>query len=224
MKSMKTVPFDQRFGFQEGFREPSARRAQRVSSAISDRIPGAPEPLYRPRQLFLGDPGEEIARPAQPAHFERFAQRGWRPFEGFSGALHSSFASEPLLVSAKLWQRLIELQDLRAGWDGESAKPPRPEVLARIFGLLGVMKGSAPGFREPFLAPTIHGFAQLEWHRERRTLEFEATANGWAMVGTETTARGEKVYHDAEAGGSEIGKLIAAYRWFAGEELLWPVL
>ena len=67
-------------------------------------------------------------------------------------------------------------------------------------------------------------FIQLEWHGGHRTLEFEATANGWSIVGSETKSRGERVYHEADTAGFDVDKLLAAYRWFAGLELLWLII
>ncbi|MCI0535682.1 MAG: hypothetical protein L0Z50_10690 [Verrucomicrobiales bacterium] len=96
--------------------------------------------------------------------------------------------------------------------------------MANSVGLLVLMIAVLPKFREPFLAPTLAGFAQMEWHNGRRTLEFEVTSNGWSIVGAETTSTGEKVYYDADAARIEVEKLIAAYRWFEGAELLWPII
>ena len=86
------------------------------------------------------------------------------------------------------------------------------------------LRTTLPEFQEPFLVPTIGGFAQLEWHSGRRSLEFEGTESGWSIVGSEATTRGGRAYHEAEAARFEVEKLIACYRWFQGAELLWPIM
>lgn len=208
----KANPFDV-----QTFRERSPRTTSLGRNPERSRL------WKHPAQPFPGGPS---VAPFPQLHFwpQEIADVPMHPFLGFSEALRSLYLSERFDLSAKLCQRLVELLALQPGWDGESALPPRPEVLAKIVGLLVFMNTALPQFREPFLAPTINGFAQLEWHNGRRTLEFEATPNGWSIVGTETTSRGEKVYHDAEAARVEIGNMVAAYRWFEGAELLWPII
>jgi hypothetical protein len=118
----------------------------------------------------------------------------------------------------------MELSALEPGWDGDNAVPVRPEILANTIGLVLLLQAALPEFEEPFVAPTINGFTQLEWHAKRRILEFEATASGWSIVGSETTPRGERVYHEADTTRLDVDKLVAAFRWFAGLELLWPII
>lgn len=118
----------------------------------------------------------------------------------------------------------MELSALKSGWDGESALAPKPEAMAHTVGLILFLQTALPEFEEPFVVPTISGFTQLEWHRGHRALEFEATANGWSIVGSETNSRGERMYHEADTARFEVDKLLDAYRWFAGLELLWPII
>jgi hypothetical protein len=152
------------------------------------------------------------------------SERPLQPFLGLAEGLHRLYVSEQFALSPSLLQRLAELLTLKPGWDGERAIPPKPEVLAHIVGLLTLMKAAVPAFQEPFLAPTIDGFAQLEWTDGRRLLEFEATATGWSILGSETTVRGEQAYHEADTARFEVESLLTAYRWFQGTELLWPIL
>jgi hypothetical protein len=118
----------------------------------------------------------------------------------------------------------VEVAALEDGWDGENAVRPRPEALASALGAILALDAALPEFEEPFVAPTIDGLIQLEWHTDRRALEFEATDEGWSVVGTETAPRGERVYHQTDASRLDIDKLLAAFRWFAGPELPWPLL
>jgi len=160
-----------------------------------------------------------------PVRDSRFQPaRGLHKFEGFADELRSLYVSERLGLSNKMCQRLVELLGLQRGWDGENAKPLRPEEMAHTVGLLIILNSTFRRFCEPFLAPTIGGFAQLEWHNERRTLEFEGTPTGWSIVGSEMTSRGEKAYHEADVSRSKIDELVAAYRWFEGTELIWPII
>ena len=99
---------------------------------------------------------------------------------------------ETFWTSEKFCRRLVELLTLHWGWDGENASPPKPEVLARMVGIILLLKRDAAVFVEPFLTPTIGGYAQLEWHDDSRTLDIEATAEGWAIVGSEIRAGGSE--------------------------------
>jgi len=118
----------------------------------------------------------------------------------------------------------MELSALKSGWDGANAIAPKPEAMAHTVGLILFLQTALPEFEEPFVVPTISGFTQVEWHSGARVLEFEATTGGWSVVGSETKSHGERVYHEADATRSDVHKLLAAYRWFAGQELLWPII
>jgi len=217
---MKTAPFDiDRAGFEENLFELLAVREQSPQRTLSRRIPETD----RAARPLLGGPSDEPSLQCQ-VRLQKMMAGSWHADLGFSDALRSLLISKRVGLSAKLCQRLAELLALQPGWDGESAKPPRPEVLAHVVGLLAFMNMTFLSFREPFLTPTIDGFAQLEWHNGQRTLEFEAIPNGWSIVGTQTMARSGKAYHEAEAARFEIERLMAAYRWFEGAELLWPIL
>jgi hypothetical protein len=99
-----------------------------------------------------------------------------------------------------------------------------PDVLANALGTIPILRAAVPGFEEPFLAPTIDGYVQLEWHGSPRTLELEATPDGWSMVGSEVTLRGEHTYYEAESTSFDVDRLVAAYRWYARLELIWPII
>jgi hypothetical protein len=137
--------------------------------------------------------------------------------------LRSLYLNSGFNLSPSLHRRVAEILELKAGWNGENAKPVDPDVLSNSIGLLVFMKASMPAFREPFITPTIDGLVQFEWHNENRSLEFEATSHGWSIVGAETKPKNKKTYYTADANPSEIGKLTAALHWFENSEPLWPI-
>ncbi len=138
-------------------------------------------------------------------------------------ALRVLYSSARFDFSAKLCQRLGELLNLQPGWDGEDSVAPRPEVLANVVSVLVFLKATLPNFREPFLTPTIGGFAQLEWRKEQRSLDIELTADGWSIVGSESTTSRGRLYHEAQCARTDIDILTLAYKWLEGAELLWPM-
>ena len=147
-----------------------------------------------------------------------------RSGHGLVAELRFLYNSERFGLSEKFRQRLVELLTLQAGWDGENAEPPKPEVLARVVGITLLLKRETAVFVEPFLTPTVGGYAQLEWHDYSRTLDIEATAQGWAIVGSEAQVGGPRLYYEADATAREAYKLIDAYCWFAERRLTWPMI
>ena len=178
--------------------------------------------LQRPRSQFATSSFDPFSR----SHWQRFKpdESPLPPALIFANALRFLGVSEPLRISRILSQRLTELSTLKSGWDGKSAVAPKPEAIAHTIGLILFLQAALPDFEEPFVVPTISGFTQLEWHQGHRALEFEATANSWSIVGSETKSRGERVYHEADVARFDLDRLLAAYRWFAGQELLWPII
>ena len=128
----------------------------------------------------------------------------------------------PVSLSSSLRQRIRELHDLKVNWDGEGAKPVKPIVLANLIEVLkGFLQYPRP-FREPFLVPTFEGFVQIEWHDARRSLEIEAVDQGWSLHGTLNGREGNHPFFTGECEWSDIDSLLTFYKWFLGEELLWP--
>jgi len=127
-------------------------------------------------------------------------------------------------LSERFSHRLVELMTLQIGWDGEKAKSPKPEVLARMVGFLMFLKRETAVFLEPFLTPTVEGYAQLEWHDAQRDLDIEATAQGWSITGSEVRAGQSRVYFEADACSREAYKIVEAYSWFAERKLTWPMI
>jgi len=219
---MNTAPFVvEQPGFKENPFDVVPFREGNPRAASFERTPERPRLSERAAQPFAG--GQSV-EPFLQFHFRPQEAPGvlLHPFLGFYEALRSLYLSERVDLSANLCRRLVELLALQPGWNGGTAAPPRPEVLANSVGLLVFMNSALPKFREPSLAPTLDGFAQMEWHNSRRTLEFEATPNGWSIIGTEIVSGGEKVCHKAEVARVEIEKLVFTYRWFEGTELFWP--
>jgi len=127
-------------------------------------------------------------------------------------------------LSPSLRQRIAELSALEPNWDGERAKAIKSHVLADVTEVLTRFSHRSDAFREPFLVPTFDGFAQMEWHDKKRSLEIEAVAQGWSLVGTAIGSDGERNYYTAECERSDFQTLETAYDWFVGVELIWPSL
>jgi hypothetical protein len=128
-----------------------------------------------------------------------------------------------ILVSPEVAARIQELLTLQEGWDGEDAKPVRRESLARVLLLLRTLKQQRSRFRVPFIAPTFDGYLLLDWTAPRRTLEVQAKARGWSVVGTVTHHDGKKDYFSASADQDE-ADLMKYFEWFRDELLIWPTV
>ena len=200
---------------------------QRPSEPIDVPFGSRIDPFRPSMASPISNPRFPWASPVAPIQDDqrsaRQGQTSISPSISFSETLRSLYLRENFNLSPKLHQRVAELLALESGWDGENAMPLRPEALANAIALLIFMKASLPSFKEPFIAPTIDGYLQFEWHSGTKTLEFEATPNGWSIVGTHKTTNGEKIYHLADATRSHIEKLTAAFGWFNGSELLWSI-
>lgn len=121
-----------------------------------------------------------------------------------------------------LRQRIEHLSHLPNNWDGEGARSVKASVLADVVEALKCLSQQADGFKSPFVAPTFEGFVQLEWHDKERSLEMEAVPNGWSVVGTMVGGRGNRLYFTAECESSDFPRLEGFYKWFLGDELIWP--
>lgn len=126
-------------------------------------------------------------------------------------------------LAPSLRRRLLELRRLGRGWDGEEADPVRPEGVQAAEELLWAFSMARGTFREPSIIPKYDGFLQLEWHDGTRSLEFEFTADGWLVMGTDESA-GARQYYEAHPRLGVPEGLILFYRWFVREEWLWPSL
>lgn len=118
-------------------------------------------------------------------------------------------------------RRLNELRSLKDNWDGEGASPAKPEAYARVTGVLIWLSHVVSDFRFPFIAPTVNGYAQLEWHGKKRELEVEATDEGWSLLGTDFQAQGPE-YHEKQLEFTEQSKILAAYHWLTKDDTPWP--
>jgi hypothetical protein len=125
--------------------------------------------------------------------------------------------------SAQLRRKINELVALGTNWDGENAKPVKLDVLADTIETLKRLRQRTDKFREPFLAPTFDGFVQMEWHENNRSLDIEAVEKGWSVVGTEIGPDGQPNYHSAEFERNNFALLLNCYKWFCGDELIWPL-
>jgi hypothetical protein len=134
-------------------------------------------------------------------------------------AVNAAYSLSPLLR-----QRISELANLSAGWDGEGAKPVKPHVLADAVETLRRLSLLTGVFHEPFVAPTFDGLVQLEWHGDRRSLDLEAVGKGWSAVGTLIGSDGKRHYFTAEFERNDFSQVAKFYHWFWGDELIWPSL
>ena len=126
-------------------------------------------------------------------------------------------------LSAQLRQKISELAALESNWDGELAKPVKPQALADVVETLKQLSQQTDEFREPFLAPTFDGFVQMEWRENKRSLDIEVVDKGWSAVGTEIGPDGQRRYFSAEFERSDFARLANVYKWLAGNELIWPL-
>ncbi|MGA2865585.1 MAG: hypothetical protein ABSF95_14015 [Verrucomicrobiota bacterium] len=142
---------------------------------------------------------------------------------GFAEALKRIIPDRSSHLTPQLRQRIKELSDLKENWDGEGAAAVKAHILADVIEVLKRLAHRAPGFREPFLAPTFGGFVQIEWHDPRRSLEIEAVGEGWAVVGAMNSAQGQRLYFASECSRGDFKQLERFYDWFLGrDELIWP--
>jgi hypothetical protein len=141
---------------------------------------------------------------------------------GLSEALKAELFLDSVLIAAELAAKLRELLNLEQGWDGEDAQPVRVDALARAVLMLKNLKEELhSALVSPFVAPLFNGFVLLDWTSPRRTLEVEAEAKGWSVVGTLTSASGAKEYFSGRFEQDGAG-VLKYYKWFQGGELLWP--
>ena len=125
-------------------------------------------------------------------------------------------------LSVSLRQRIEEISRLPRNWDGEGAGTIKSYVLADVVETLIQFEQRIGCFKEPFIAPTRDGFVQMEWHGNRRSLEIEAVAEGWVLVGTLIDVNNKRQYLAGECERSDFAKLEAFYHWYVGEEWIWP--
>jgi len=143
----------------------------------------------------------------------------------FSDSVKEMVFDASASLSPQLRKRITELVNLKLNWDGEGAKPVKPHVLADVVDTLKRLSLEVNGFHEPFLVPTFDGFAQMEWHGGKRSLDIEATKEGWSAVGTEAGLGGKRHYSTAEFARNDFAQLVQYYQWLLGDDLLiWPLL
>jgi len=165
-----------------------------------------------------------------PAYQPPELEFGWVPIQHFGLTTRgiADQATETVFVisdqlSPKLRQRIIELAGLRPNWDGEGAKPVKLSALVNAVGLLSYLSQRSDDFRAPFLVPTFDGFVQIEWHCEKRSLDFEHVMSGWCVVGTMVGSDGTRHYYTQDCRSGDYARLKGYYEWFLGTELLWPL-
>lgn len=171
--------------------------------------------LKTARSVMIGSPSNSTRRA------ERFFPFSIAPL-GLAESVNRIVVGQSIDLPPLLRQRVGELSDLAPNWDGENAKPIRGPVLGDIVEMLRRLSFKVKNFHSPFLAPTFDGYVQMEWHDTKRSLEIEAIAEGWSVVGIVKCANGKREYQTSGFARSDFNRLEKAYDWFAGDELLWP--
>ncbi len=141
----------------------------------------------------------------------------------FSNSTRRLAVTASASLSHNLEKRIKSLADLRFNWDGEGAEPVKPHILADAVETLKRLGQQNPAFREPFIVPTYSGFLQMEWHHQNRSLELEATEEGWSAVGSLVGVTGEPQYFTVEFDRNNIAQIEKLYQWLSGYHL-WPLL
>lgn len=79
-------------------------------------------------------------------------------------------------------ERLLMLHDLDKNWDAEGALEVSRTSIEHALEALVFLGGDIP---PPFIAPTVEGGVQLEWHGRDLWLEIEFTPTGSALLAVE---------------------------------------
>ncbi len=124
-------------------------------------------------------------------------------------------------LSPELGEKVREILSLEPGWDGETAQSVRLDVVANALSLLARLRRDRPELVMPFVAPTFDGGLSLDWTSPRRTLEVEAEARGWSVVGTTIDRDGTRGYFEAVED-AQATRMTDFCDWFRGDLPLWP--
>ena len=174
------------------------------------------------RRAFA-DPVVESVPHAQPSFVLRFEFR--MPKEpSLTESMAEHVRSAVLPFSSQIKRKVDDLFALKKGWDGATAEPIKLSALADAVDLIGRLRQGFPSMAEPFISPTYDGNVQLDWHNEKRALEFQTTESGWLVAGSMTDDNGRH-YYEAECRRADFERIENFYRWFAADsELIWPLL
>ena len=108
--------------------------------------------------------------------------------KSWQNALRASQNTSPVVVyepvtedwRPRVEQRLAKLSAYAEGWDGYSAMPPQPSIIAYARSTLNsVMMPSTPA---PSIVPLSGGGLQLEWHTNGYDIELAIYAAGEAEL------------------------------------------
>ena len=141
---------------------------------------------------------------------------------GFAEYVNHLVVDRSATLPLELRRTIEQLSNLTGDWDGRGAKPVKGHVLADTVEALKYLSQHAGVFQIPFLAPTFDGFVQMEWNGKQRSLEIEAVPNGWCVVGTMMSGTANRLYFTADCESLEFLRLGSFYKWFLGDELIWP--
>jgi hypothetical protein len=166
------------------------------------------------------------APPQGPWHTAYFSQTpSLRSNAPLTTSILDAFSTQSKSLSLRFGQKLSQIANMRDNWDDEGAKAANVDLVANTYGVILLLKTMfGTDFKEPFLAPTFHGSVLAEWQGPKRSLEFEATKEGWSVVGSSVLSDGQTLYHETDLPRSNLSTLIDCYKWFIGTEMLWPTL
>jgi hypothetical protein len=134
----------------------------------------------------------------------------------FSGIAKGLSRVEPFLILSPIEaERLLLVQGLERGWDGDAAEPVEAGSIEAALELLRALKTEHAAAQDARVLPIADGRIQLEWHDADRSLEFEFTRPGWVAIGLDRADQntGTK-YYTMEINQLEASKVSAAYDWF----------
>jgi hypothetical protein len=166
----------------------------------------------------------EVNLPAVAEPLNRLHRRAFMSGITIAESVQKTTVETAASLSAQLRQKINELAALESNWDGETAKPVKPHVLADVAETLKRLGQQTDVFHEPFLAPTFDGFVQMEWREDKRYLDIEAVEKGWAAIGTMIGSDGQRHYYTAEFERNDFAQFANFYQWLYGNELIWPSL
>ena len=98
--------------------------------------------------------------------------------------------------------QVVDLLDLREGWNSHSAKPVEPRNAVRAVELLFQLRET--GALPPVVVPTVRGGIQLEWHANGVDIEVYVNSPDDVTFFAEHLESGDTVEKSVDAGANEL--------------------
>jgi hypothetical protein len=121
-----------------------------------------------------------------------------------------AFGARSESLSDQLSDRLAQLAQFRAGWDGHRASPVSRTIIYYACNLIPRIVST--GVPVPFIAPLPFGGMQLEWHRNGWDLEIEIHAPDRLYVYTRELATGRESEMNLRDDLSGLAQVLTAIR------------